>query len=171
MRRRYLSFRNKFKPKRIRLVLIAESPQVSGKYFYDATGDVSEPLFKALIKHLGMKTLPAAKEIGLRKFQQKGWLLVDATYEPVNKSHSRNRVIKRDYPKLRQDLVRLTKPKQASVPLVLIKANVCRILELPLRADGFNVLNNGRLVYFPSYGRQNDFRRQFGMILKSAGLA
>jgi hypothetical protein len=27
--------------------------------------------------------------------------------------------------------------------------------------DGFNVLNNGRVVYFPSHGRQRDFDRQF----------
>jgi hypothetical protein len=57
-----------------------------------------------------------------------------------------------------------------SIPLVLIKANVCRILEPRLAKDGFNVLNGGRVVYFPGTGRQKDFQLQFGAILKAAGL-
>jgi hypothetical protein len=51
------------------------------------------------------------------------------------------------------------------VPLVLIKANVCKLLEPKLNEDGFNVLNKGRIVYFPANGRQRDFDRQFREIL------
>jgi hypothetical protein len=32
--------------------------------------------------------------------------------------------------------------------------------------DGFNVLNRGRVLYFPSTGRQKDFRRQLREILQ-----
>jgi hypothetical protein len=53
-----------------------------------------------------------------------------------------------------------------SIPLVLIKANVCRILEPKLTDDGFNVLNGGRITYFPSTGRQKEFQRQFSAIVK-----
>ena len=52
------------------------------------------------------------------------------------------------------------------VPVILLKANVCRLLEPKLREDGFNVINNGSPIYFPSNGRQPDFHRQFEVILK-----
>ena len=57
-----------------------------------------------------------------------------------------------------------------STPLILIKANVCRILEPKLAQDGFNVLNRGRVIYFPAWGRQKDFFRQFGAIPEYAGI-
>lgn len=50
-----------------------------------------------------------------------------------------------------------------------MKANVCKLLQHRLSKDGFNVLNAGRVVYFPSTGRQKDFQRQFEAILKSLG--
>jgi hypothetical protein len=52
-----------------------------------------------------------------------------------------------------------------SIPLMLIKANVCRILEPLLLLEGLNVLNRGRPIYFPSNGRQPDFRKQFGPVV------
>jgi hypothetical protein len=55
-----------------------------------------------------------------------------------------------------------------SIPLVLIKKNVCRILKPKLVQDGFNVLNGDCLIYFPSTGQQKEFHRQFGAILESA---
>jgi hypothetical protein len=112
----------------------------------------------------------ATKEEGLREFQRRGWILVDATYEPVNKLNPSGRdwAIERDYPLLRDDLTELMPNR--STPLVLIKANVCRILEPKLLRDGFNVLNRGAIIPFPSSGRQTEFRRQFATILRIAGL-
>ena len=57
--------------------------------------------------------------------------------------------------------VRLSSICQLSV---LIKANVCKLLEPKLKRDGFNVLNKGRCVYFPASGQQLIFDRQFGEI-------
>ena len=72
---------------------------------------------------------------------------------------------KRNRASLREDLASLLPDRSA--PLILIKENVCRLLEARLREDGFNVLNSGRVIYFPSHGRQNDFHRQFAAVLKS----
>ena len=69
------------------------------------------------------------------------------------------------YQSLREDLARRSPDR--FVPLILIKENVCRLLEARLREDGFNVLNAGRVIYFPSHGRQNDFHGQFAAVLKS----
>jgi hypothetical protein len=93
----YHSFRRQYEPQDVRLVIVAESPPVSGKYFYNPQGAISEPLFAALMKQL--RYIPTTKESGLREFQRKGWLLVDATYEPVNglSNVARDNVIERDY--------------------------------------------------------------------------
>jgi hypothetical protein len=161
----YLTLRNAFAPKPVRLAIIAESPPKSGLYFYNPNGKVTEPLFAAMMEHL--RSEPRTKDEGLREFQRHGWVLVDATYEPVDgpTDTKRDQVILRDYPLLRADLTAML-PGQ-SVPIILVKANVCRLLEPRLREDGFNVLNAGAEVYFPSSGQQNKFREQFGAILKS----
>jgi hypothetical protein len=163
-RSEYLDLRRRYEPRSVKLVVIAESPPASGLYFYDQTGAPSEPLFAALMKQLRISS--TTKEEGLREFQRSGWVLVDATYEPVNKltRSNRDRVIDRDYVLLRDDLAALMSDR--STPLILIKENVCRLLEPKLAHDGFNVLNRGRVIYFPASGRQNDFFRQFGAILE-----
>ena len=165
-RSEYLCLRRQYEPESIKLIIIAESPPASGRYFYDPKGVLTEPLFAALMEHLRLS--PDNKENGLREFQRRGWVLADATYKPVNtlNDSDRNKVIARDYPLLRGDLESLT-PDHLT-PLVLIKANVCRTLEPKLVDDGFNVINHGRVIYFPSTGQQGEFRRQFGAVLKSA---
>jgi hypothetical protein len=164
----YLRLRRDYQPENIKLVIVAESPPASGKYFYDPTGSSKEPLFAAIMQQLGIS--PTTKKVGLRELQERGWVLVDATYQPVDKlgknaSHDRDEVITRDYPLLLDDLVSLTPNR--SIPVVLIKANVCRILEPLLSKDGFHVLNGGKAIYFPSSGRQTDFKNQFGAVVTS----
>src|ERR1700722_1383164 len=133
----YLNFRHRYKPDEIKLVIIAESPPSSGLFFYDAKGKITEPLFAAFMK--AMRLAPTDKEEGLREFQRNGWVLIDATYEPVNalSDTKRNELISRDYTSLRSDLSGLMSGR--SIPIVIIKANVCRVLEPKLIRDGFNV--------------------------------
>jgi hypothetical protein len=162
----YLHLRREYEPENINLVIVAESPPASGKYFYDPTGSPKEPLFAAIMLQLGLA--PIDKEAGLLALQEKGWVLVDATYQPVDKiskgaSHDRDEVIVRDYPLLLDDLASLMPDR--SIPLVLIKANVCRTLEPLLLKDGFTVLNGGRAIYFPSHGQQSKFKNQFAAAL------
>ena len=164
----YFHLRRRFEPTSVALVIVAKSPPISGKYFYDPDGKVSEPLFSALMKQLSIE--PETKFRGLTEFQRQGWALVDATYDPVNAHDKRGRdlVIDRGYPELCSDLTRLLATRWSKVPLVLIKANVCKLLDPRLEKDGFNVLNKGRIVYFPSSGRQRDFDRQFREIVPQA---
>jgi hypothetical protein len=160
----YLLYRSAFAPKPVKLVIVAESPPDSGLYFYNPLGRVKEPLFYAMMRQLRFQ--PTTKVEGLREFQRRGWLLMDATYEPVNGSHNkkqRDAVILRDYPLLRADLETLLPDK--STPVVLVKVNVCRLLEPKLTADGFNVLNKGVAIYFPSTGGQTKFHEQFAEML------
>jgi hypothetical protein len=157
--------RRRYEPDVVRLVIIAESPPASGHYFYNPSA-TSEWLFRALMQQLSFS--PVNKESGLLEFQRRGWVLVDATYKPVNElpnGSKRDKIIIGDYQSFRDDLASLLPDRSA--PLILIKENVCRLLEPRLKKDGFNVLNAGRVIYFPSHGRQNDFHRQFAAVLKS----
>ena len=159
-RSEYLDLRSRFETRTSRL---SSSPSSSGLglYFYNLDGRTSEPLFSALMELLGVK--PKTKLEGLREFQKRGRALVDATYELVNGLTGRGRdlVIDRDYPELRDDLRQLLAARWSTVPLVLIKANVCMLVEPKLKADGFNVLNNGRNIPFPSHGWRCKFDRLF----------
>ena len=164
----FLALRSNFAPKLIKLVIVAKSPPYSGLYFYKLDGKVTEPLFAAMMKQINCN--PTTKEEGLREFQHRGWVLVDTTYEPVNdpgrKKKDRDAVILRDYPLLLADLEKMLPDK--SMPIILMKKNVCRLLERKLTDDGFNVLNKGRAVSFPSHSWQSDFDWQFSAILQSA---
>ena len=163
----YFSFRQKYEPENLKLVIVAESPPASGLYFYDPLGKISEPLFAALMRQIACS--PSSKEEGLAELRRKGWLLVDATYEQVDKSKRRDETIVRDYPLLCEDLTRLSPDK--AVPLVLVKANVCSLLGPRLQADGFKVVNQGRDVYFPSHGNQSKFHQQFSALIRSGHAA
>ena len=156
----YLALRRDYEPHEARLVIIAESPPISGLYFYDAAGKPSEQLFAAFMRLLGVA--PTTKVEGLKEFQRRGWVLVDATYEPIDKLRGQRRdaVIVCDYPLLRDDLMRFN-----GAPLVLIKANVCKVLEPRLNADGFNVLNRGRAIYFPAHHWPKVFEQQFKIVV------
>jgi hypothetical protein len=165
MRDRYLQLRRQYEPETLRLIIVGESPPASGLYFYDATGRTGEPLFVAITAQFGIT--PSTKDHGLRELQRSGIVLVDATYQPVDKGLSdreRNQIIVRDYPLLRADLERLTHGDK-TVPVILIKANVCRLLKPKLHADGFTVLNSERSIPFPSHGNQNRFRELFGELV------
>jgi hypothetical protein len=169
-RSEYLQLRRAYQPAVVRLVIVAESPPASGLYFYDPEGRVSEPIFAAFMKLLLLS--PLNKANGLRALQDRGWILVDATYEPIDKKFkardkARDAVLVRDYPLLKRDILELSRGEP--VPIVLIKENVCRVLEPLLVQDKFPILNRGRRVYLPMQGNQPQFHRVFGEILQEFG--
>ena len=164
----YLHLRNKYLPTNVKVVFILESPPTSGKYFYDEEGSLSESLFSAMMKLLNLK--PQNKREGLKAFADSGHFLVDATYEPVNqlKGKIRDNTIFRNFEKLVTDLKKLGDPEL--INFVLVKANICRLLEPRLLSKGFNIRNNGIIVPFPSTGQQKKFsieiQKIVGAILK-----
>jgi len=169
-RNQYLQLRRAYQPALARLVIVAESPPASGLYFYDPDGRVSEPIFAAFMKLLSLSPLNKAE--GLRALQDHSWVLADATYEPIDKKFrardkARDAVLVRDYSLLKDDIVELSQGNQ--VPVVLVKENVCRVLESLLTSDGFRILNRGRKVYLPMNGNQPQFHRVFGEILQELG--
>ena len=107
-----------------------------------------------------LKFNPKDKQEGLKYFSDSGHFLVDATYEPVNKLKGkiRDNTILKNYENLVKDLKKLGDPKR--INFIIIKANVCRLLEPRLLSNGFNVKNNGVIIPFPSSGQQTNFYRE-----------
>ena len=148
----------------MKLIFVLESPPKSGVYFYDPEGRTTEPLFSAMMKIVDCEA--ATKQEGLAVFSHKGFFLVNATYNPVNhinNNRERNKAILSDLPELIQDLKRnIGNPR---VKIVLVKANICRLLEEPLKKAGFSVMNNGMVIPFPSHGNQNKFHQIIRKVL------
>ena len=154
----YLNLRNKYLIEKPKLIFILESPPASGKYFYDETGKTSEPLFNELMKALDYE--PVDKKDGLNFFKNKGYFLVDSTYKPVNrmKGKERDNTILADFSELIVDLEGINPAKKT--PIILVKVNVCKLLESRLLSKGFIVLNKGNVVPFPSTGQQKRFQAE-----------
>lgn len=168
-RKEYISKRDKYRPESIKIIFILESPPKSGKYFYDPEGEITEPLFKAMMELIGCN--PSDKHIGLVEFAKKGFIVVDSTYSPVNhykEGKDRDGAIMVWNRSLLRDLVILTPDKK--VPIILVKANICRLLAVPLKSAGFNVVNNGITVPFPATGQQGKFRKLIALVLKNIDL-
>jgi len=153
----YKALRQAYWPEVVTLVIVAESLPVPkndspGLCFYQPTGKVSEPLFRAIMKVMGYT--PKSKADGLAEMKRRGWLLVDATYEPVDgyKGAQRKRAILSGYAQL-TDILR----PLAAVPVIVIKANVGRLLIPRLRKDRFDVRNEAPIP-FPSHSHQVRFQ-------------
>lgn len=165
----YKKLRNVYKPKNIRAVFVLESPPKSGKFFYNPEGKVTEPLFKAMMELIGYT--PIGKRDGLREFKHRGFIIVDAIYVPVNdikNENRRNEQIMLKYPFLLKDLNTLISDKRT--PLILVKKNICQLLEHSLKKDGFTVANNGIVVYFPFPVQQGKFLEQVALVLEKSGI-
>jgi len=164
----YLQFRERYLPEHRKVIFVLESPPKSGLYFYKPDGAVSEPLFSAMMKDV-LEIKPKTKEEGLREFASRGFLLIDATYKPVNHPHlshgERNALILEDFPLLVEELRKHAEPETG---VVLVKVNVCELLEQKLIDGGFRVLNHGTKIPFPSTGQQKNFRKAVRQVLGSA---
>ncbi len=56
------------------------------------------------------------------------------------------------------------------IPIILLKTNVCKILDPKLTEDGFNVINRGRAIPFPSTCQQTKSKQEFVAVLEKAGV-
>jgi hypothetical protein len=164
-RSEYLRLRNAYLPNGPKIIFVLESPPKSGLYFYNSDGRVSEPLFSAMMKDV-LEIEPRTKHEGLIAFAANGFLLIDATYTPVNHSHlserARDALILADLPVLIEELQKYAAPE---TKVILVKANICRQLERPLTDRGFAVLNHGTIIPFPSNGQQGKFRESVRRVL------
>ena len=154
----YIELRNKYTHEYINIIFLLESPPASGNYFYNNEGSVSEPLYSAFMDYL--KIIARTKEEGLKEFCKRGYLLVDATYIPVNNianNTERNRIIMQNYENLKTDLKNIDALNNRT-PIILVKANIYELFINQLPTDGFNIVNGQTKIPFPSTGQQSKFK-------------
>jgi hypothetical protein len=79
----YARVRKPFVPLETKPIFVCESPPISGPYFYDPSNGFHGPLFTAMMRDV-LEFEPDSKERGLHERANRGYLLLDATYQPVN---------------------------------------------------------------------------------------
>ena len=166
----YETIRQKYRPKHIKILLIAESPppaiseQSSRQFYYSDRLRTDDRLFTNTIRALfpeaidiSEPVLEKQKEQWLRKFQQAGWYMIEALEESqeheVTKKQRQER-IRKSLPRLIERVRKLAEP---DTKIILIKSNVFIVAAEPLRKAGFTVLNT-ELVDYPGRFNQRAYR-------------
>jgi hypothetical protein len=132
----------------VRLLLVAEAPPSSlDRYFYFEDVREQDSLFRYVLRAvLGVEPSRTHKAGQLRQLADAGVFLIDLKTEPKSPGESLERFV----PGLVARAVSLA-PKH----VITIKANVCDLVQQPLRAAGLPVVNER--VPFPGSGQQHRF--------------
>jgi hypothetical protein len=164
--------RQQYRPKHIKVLLIAESPPpaadvASSRQFYRSDKPRRDDrLFINTIRALypEISDTPEAeleqeKEQWLRRFQDDGWYMIEAleTSLPheVTKPE-RQDLIQKHLPRL---LARVRELASKDTKIILIKSNVFVVAAEPLCEAGFNVLNK-ELLDYPGRFNQRAYREK-----------
>jgi len=154
--------RRKYRPRKVRLLLIAESPPSSGGFFYFPRTIGKDHLFRETMKALDLwpKNEPMRKGVDkrsmLRRFQSMGLYLLDTCEFPVDKLQPKQRrgAVRRQIPRLVNDVI-----EADPLHIFVVKSSIFDPVIIALRESGFRsrTLNAGP-VPFPSHGNQRIYR-------------
>ena len=176
----YEALRQQYKPDAIKWLFMAESPppeagKTSTRHFYRTGVGIGDRLFANTIKALYPETnnlteqaLADSKENWLRRFQSHGCYMIEALDESLPHSTTtslRKQKIKDSLPKIIEKVRALASP---DTKIILIKSNPFNIAAEPLKAAGFNVLNQALLDY-PGYWREEPYRTKLKSMMKANG--
>jgi hypothetical protein len=176
----YEATRQQYRPKHIKVLLIAESPPpaadvASSRQFYRSDRvRIGDRLFINTIKALYPQTsamteleLESSKDQWLRTFQADGWYMIEAL--EVSQEHEvtkseRQTLIHKALPHL---LTRVRELASPDTKLILIKSNVFVVAAEPLRQAGFTVFNT-ELVDYPGRFNQQAYRAKLSSLARLA---
>ena len=154
--------RRKYRPRKIRLLLIAESPPSSGGFFYFPMTIGKDHLFRETMKALDLwpRNEPMRKGVDKRpmlvRFQSMGLYLLDTCDFPVDKLRpmKRREAILQQIPRLVKDVIDLDPPH-----ILVVKSSIFNPVVIALEESGLRsrILNTGP-VPFPSHGNQRVYR-------------
>jgi hypothetical protein len=175
----YEEVRQKYRPKQIMFLLIAESPppapdvQSSRQFYYTDRIRKDDRLFTNTIRALYPETaelsepeLEEQKETWLNKFKDDGWYMIEALEESqvheVTKKQRQER-IRESIPRLIQRVKELA---DQDTKVILIKSNVFEAAAEPLRQAGINVLNT-ELLDYPGRFNQPAYKKRLARLSKA----
>ncbi len=154
--------RRKYRPRKIRLLLIAESPPSSGGFFYFPMTIGKDHLFRETMKALDLwpENQPMRKGVDkrqmLRRFQSMGLYLLDTCNFPVDKMRPRERreAVLEQIPRLVNDVIEAN-----PLHILAVKSTIFNPVIIALKESGLRsrILNTGP-VPFPSHGNQRVYR-------------
>ena len=166
--------RRKYRPRKVRLLLIAESPPSSGGFFYFRTTIGKDHLFRETMKALDLwpRNEPMRKGVDkrtmLRRFQSMGFFLLDTCVLPVDKLRplERRKAVESQTRRLVTDVI-----EADPAHVLIVKSSIFTPVRIALRSAGLwaRVLNTGR-VPFPSHGNQRTYRSLLRRALRRAHL-
>jgi hypothetical protein len=154
--------RRKYRPRKVRFLLIAESPPSSGGFFYFPTTIGKDHLFRETVKALEIWPINQPMRRGvdkrrmLRRFQSTGFYLLDTCVSPVDKMRpgDRRKTVLTQTPRLVKDVIK-TNPSH----IFIVKSSIFNPVSQALKESGFLPrLLNVRPVPFPSHGNQRPYR-------------
>jgi hypothetical protein len=163
---RYAEAAGQFRPKKVRVLFIQESPPYArDRHFYFLGVKEHDGLWVNLMRFLYQADFGEdtplerdRKDEWLRRFQKDGYWTIDASHDSISKKeHEERAEIIRNLAAERIAEVRAIKPEQ----IVLVKKSVFEGLNEPMRAAGLPVVND---VAVPYPGRGQQFR--FAKILR-----
>jgi hypothetical protein len=151
---------------------VAESPPQSGddeeRFFYNPRQERWDHMYRAVMTAVfpEFEYRPGEKENWLRKFQEHGYYLIDATDRPVNRLSpaERRRELAAAVQGKLSEIRRLVAP---STPIILVKKNIFEVFHQPLRDADYNVIHRYFLP-FPSHGHQARFVESCRTCLREA---
>lgn len=79
--------RRRYRPPQVRVLMVAESPPASGRFFYHADSG----LYRAVRDAFASVHVPTTGRTFLESFRDRGWYLVDLCPTPVNHCQPRTR--------------------------------------------------------------------------------
>lgn len=154
---KFQNARRKYRPKKIKCLLIAESPPdiTSKRFFYfEKYFSRGDSLFMETMKALfpddtfSGGDYKRSKEIYLKKFMNAGLYLEDASSIPFPKGSSKpfkRKMLQGQLPPLKEKLLTLI---DHSIPIILISDTVFEICYDSLKKEGYNILND-KVIFFP----------------------
>jgi hypothetical protein len=162
--------RDQYRPNKVKLLWIAESPPTSGSYFYFPTANGKDHLFRETMRAVDIWPSKEVMKKGvdkrplLQSFRSKGFFLIDTCSHPVDKLPDRQR--KRAIMDGTSNLVQMVSELNPNA-IIIVKSNIYEPVKHALDSGGFDgkILNRKPLP-FPSHGRQQSYRKRINDILR-----
>jgi hypothetical protein len=153
--------REHYKPDRVRVLFVAESPPESTddevRFFYNPRQERWDHMYRSVMKAVfpDFAYRKGEKDKWLREFKKHGYYMIDATDQPLNRlspARRREKLNAAVNGKL-HEIAELVSP---STPILLVKKNVFSAFDDRLRRAGYNVIHK-KFLPFPSHGHQVEF--------------
>lgn len=167
--------RQKYKPKIIKYLLVAETPPKSDsdRFFYFEKVDEQDSLFLETMKLLypketqlvETKIIRERKKEFLEKFRDDGFYLIDSLDRPFEKklnTRQKVKLIRNGQSKLLKNIQGLLSEK---TQVILIAAPVFKANFDFLKEQGINIINN-ESIDFPGFGGQKKYKEKMKIILE-----